>query len=282
MKKVYAILFTFSSFYFAQAQVEDESCLPPDKKVLKILESASKSVDYKQSSVQFNEAKLAAPDNAMVYYDFAMYTYNVGLKHYESQPNPDMGDRSFLKAEELFAKALELCPDYHANCSYYLGVINYTQEDKPEALKWFKVFTAYKNSDNSKYPEDYDKKMSDVKEVVKEMENQVQLISEKVPFVPMLVKNVSSDKDEYFPMISPDNELIFYTRKVNRANLGDLVSNIVEEFTFSQRADFFADFNGGEPLKKPFNDGMFSNYGAATLSVDNKEMIICACKKEQV
>jgi outer membrane protein OmpA-like peptidoglycan-associated protein/tetratricopeptide (TPR) repeat protein len=282
MKKVYFIFLAFSIYQNANSQVEDESCQPPDKKVLKIIEAAAKSSDYKQSALQFNSAKEAAPENAMVYYEFAMYTYNAGLSHYENQPNPDMGDRSFAKAEELFLKALELCPDYHANCSYHLGVINYTQGDKPEALKWFKVFEVYKNSDNSKYPDDYDKKLSDVKEVVKEIEGQIQLTTEKVPFEPKLVRNVSSEKDEYFPMISPDNELIFYTRKVNRANLGDLVSNIVEEFTFSQRNDFFADFSGGEPLKKPFNDGTFSNYGAATLSVDNKEMIICACKKEQV
>jgi outer membrane protein OmpA-like peptidoglycan-associated protein len=56
----------------------------------------------------------------------------------------------------------------------------------------------------------------------------------------------------------------------------------VEEFTFSQRPDVKTDFNKGEPLKPPFNDGTFTNYGSATLSVDNKEMIICACKKEQV
>jgi len=30
----------------------------------------------------------------------------------------------------------------------------------------------------------------------------------------------------------------------------------------------------------PFNTGEFKSYGAATMSVDNKEMIICACKEE--
>jgi len=42
------------------------------------------------------------------------------------------------------------------------------------------------------------------------------------------------------------------------------------------------EFSGGDPLKNPFNDGSFSSYGAATLSVDNKEMIVCACQKVEV
>jgi outer membrane protein OmpA-like peptidoglycan-associated protein len=93
---------------------------------------------------------------------------------------------------------------------------------------------------------------------------------------------VSSKLDEYFPMISPDNDLLFYTRKIDRKNLGDISSNIREEFTISSRADSKGSFTPGDPLPKPFNDGTFFNYGTATLSVDNKEMIICACKVEKV
>ncbi|MEY3438574.1 MAG: hypothetical protein RL265_1159, partial [Bacteroidota bacterium] len=122
----------------------------------------------------------------------------------------------------------------------------------------------------------------DVNEVLKDSKAEQEVLAIEVPFSPSIVKNVSSDKDEYFPMISPDNELIFYTRKLDRANLGDIRSNIVEEFTFSKRSDVKSAFNYGEPLKRPFNTGEFTNYGAATLSVDNKEMIICACKKEIV
>jgi outer membrane protein OmpA-like peptidoglycan-associated protein len=38
----------------------------------------------------------------------------------------------------------------------------------------------------------------------------------------------------------------------------------------------------GQAFNHPFNDGSFASYGAATMSVDNKEMIICACKSEMV
>jgi len=83
-------------------------------------------------------------------------------------------------------------------------------------------------------------------------------------------------------MISPDNELLFFTRKVDRTNLGDIEKNIQEEFTISTFNKENNEFNYGTPLNKPFNDGYFKNYGSATLSLDNKEMIICACRNEKV
>ena len=282
MKYVYFLVILLSQSFISFSQEEDESCLPPDKKVLKLLEVAKKSSDTKSAIANFSEAITLAPENAMVYYEYAMFAYTMGLKNYDEQPNPAMGDRNFAKAEEMFQTALEHCSDYHANCSYYLGVINYTQLDKTEAMKWFEAFKNFKHSDNSRYPEDYAKKMGDVNEVLKDSKAEQEVLAIEVPFSPSIVKNVSSDKDEYFPMISPDNELIFYTRKLDRANLGDIRSNIVEEFTFSKRSDVKSAFNYGEPLKRPFNTGEFTNYGAATLSVDNKEMIICACKKEIV
>lgn len=280
--KHYYFLFLFSGFIFTSiAQEEDESCLPPSKKVLKYIETGSKAADAKTAVDNFNSAIAEAPDNAMVFYEYGMYAYKAGLKYYDQQPNPAMGDKSFQKAEDMFKKAHEFCSDYHANVTYYLGVINYTQGEKADAINWFKQFKNYKHSDNTRYPDDYDKKIADVNQVLKNLEDEQSILASEVPFAPSIVKNVSSAKDEYFPMISPDNELIFYTRKLDRAMQGDLVSNVVEEFTFSQRPLVTSDFNYGEPLKNPFNDGSFSNYGAATLSVDNKEMIICACKREK-
>ncbi|MEN9399537.1 MAG: hypothetical protein RL632_638 [Bacteroidota bacterium] len=249
---------------------------------MKLIETAVNASDAKTAIENFNEAISAAPDNATAYYEYAMYAYEAGIKSYDRSPNPAMGDKSFAKAEEMFRKALEMCSDFHANCSYFLGVINYSQKDMDEAEKWFVKFTEFKSDDNTRYPQDYSKKLADVNEVLMEQKSEKEILSNAVPFAPQEVKNVSSAKDEYFPMISPDNELIFFTRKLDRANYGDLVSKMVEEFTFGQRTDVNSPFDAGKPLKAPFNDGAFTNYGAATLSVDNKEMIICACKKEVV
>jgi len=283
MKQIYFLLLILP--FLTTAQTEDEACLPPNKKVLKLLESASKAQDIKTASENYTAALQAAPDNAMVYYEYAMFAYATGLDYYKKQPSPTLGDKSMQKAEDMFRKALEQCSDYHADCFYYLGVINFTQKDNKEALQWFKAFQTFKHSDVKRYSDDHDKRLKDVKEVLADLEAEEDLLGKQVPFAPQIVKNVSTKSDEYFPMISPDNELIFYTRKKSKAGMGDELYKdalVVEEFTFSQRPDINALFSGGEGLKAPFNTGEFSNYGSATLSVDNKEMIICACKREVV
>lgn len=270
----------------AVAQVEDERCLPPSKKVLKLIDAGREAKDTPTAVGKFKEAIEMAEDNAMAYFEFGMFAYNSALEYYKTQPNPMLGDKNFKKAEEMFLETIERCPDYHADCYYLLGVINYTQQDKPAAIKWFKQFLAFKSSDVKRYPDDFTKKESDVKEVLADLEHENKIKTEEVPFEPSIVPNVSSSTHEYFPMISPDNEVMYYTRVVDRNTLGDgqifKSGNIREEFYFSKRPDIQSLFDNGNPESAPFNDGSVESYGAATLAVDNKEMIFCACKTEMV
>ncbi|MDX1652696.1 MAG: OmpA family protein [Brumimicrobium sp.] len=279
--RFFFIVFTSSLTAYSFSQVEDESCLPPKKKTLKLLEQAS-TESPQEAFALYKEAMDAEEDNAMVYYEFAMYAYKRGLEFYEKSPNPRDGDKSMERAEELFKKTLERCSDYHSDCFYYLGIINYTFGKQEEAIKYFKEFKKFNHSDMSRYSEDHEKRLKDVQEVINKYEEEAAFLENQVPFDPKIVKNVSTSSDEYFPMISPDNEIMFYTRKVDRTNKGDIVRTIREEFTWSKRPDMNSLFDSGKPLSPPFNDGTFESYGAATLSVDNKEMIICACKDEMV
>ncbi|HIP32718.1 MAG TPA: hypothetical protein EYG86_08160 [Crocinitomicaceae bacterium] len=282
MEKIYISLFCVTISMFSFSQEEAESCAKPSKKVMKLINAGINAKDTRTAVESFNAAIKLDEENATAYYEYGMYAYNQGLKNYDTYPNPARGDRSFLKAEEMLSIALDLCSDFHANCSYYLGVINYTQQDKRTAIKWFKEFKKFKHSDTDRYPEDFTKKLNDVNEVLADLERDQKVKENVVPFKPQIVKNVSTSNNEYFPMLSPDNELIFYTRKLDRKNLGDMRSKVVEEITFSKRKSVLQNFDNGAPLANPFNDGSFQSYGAATLSVDNKEMIVCACKKEEV
>ena len=268
-------------FQFGFSQEEDEACLPPSKKILKMLDLARVAPDAQTAVGGFNEAIKENSDNAMVYYDFAMYAYNSGTKYLETLPNPAMGEKSYKKSEEMFIETLNHCADYNANCSYYLGVINYYQQEMLEAIKWFKIFKNFKHADPTRYPDDYAKKLDDVNSVIKELEEEIEMNSKKVPFDPKIVPNVSSANPEYFPMISPDNELMFFTRKVDLGGTGEIVRDkIQEQFSYSLRPNIATPFDKGKAFNKPFNDGTFQSYGAATMSVDNKEMIMCACKNE--
>lgn len=282
MKKLYFLLFPFviSSSLFAQE--EDASCVNPNKKTQKYLDAAMNAPDAKTAVENFNKAIESEPENAGVYLAYGQYAYQKGMEYYEKNPNPSMGDRSFQTAEDQLVKAAEACSDYHSDIYYLLGVINYTQEDMPTAVDYFQKFLAFKNTDNSRYSESYTKQVSDVKQVIGQLKSDAEFSAKTVPFEPHIVPNVSSKEDEYFPMMSPDNTLMFYTRKHDAAAMGDMVSNFQEQFTFSKRADETLPFDNGKGFAKPFNDGSFQSYGAASMSVDNKEMIICACKKTEV
>ena len=282
MTKIYTLLFLVCLTFSATSQEESEACIDPSKKVMKLIKAGFEAEDARSAVDNFSAAIAMDDGNATVYYEYGMYAYDTGVAARKKYPNPAIANKSFLKAEEMFSIALDLCSDFHGNCTYYLGIINFTQNDKPTAIKWFKEFKKFKHSDTERYPEDYTKKLKDVNEVLIDLEREAEIKNNEVPYLPSLVKNVSTNANEYFPMISPDNEMIFYTRRLDRKHLGDIKSNVVEEITFSTRGSMLNDFNGGDPLRNPFNDGSYSSYGAATLSVDNKEMIVCACQKVEV
>jgi tetratricopeptide (TPR) repeat protein len=61
--------------------------------------------------------------------------------------------------DEMFKQALTYFSDYHANCSYYIGVIQYSKGNKTEAIEYFKKFAAFKSDDQGRYPEDFSKKL---------------------------------------------------------------------------------------------------------------------------
>lgn len=284
MKHSFTLAIFSLSTLISLGQEEDASCLAPDKKVVKMIETAKNAPDAQTAVINFTKAIDAAPDNATAYFEFGVYAYNQGKKAYENNPNPAVGDKSWARAEELFEKAAEICYDFHSDMYYFLGVINYTQEDKETASKWFQKFVEFKNDDMSRFGADYANQLKDVKEVLKLNQDEKELMSTTVPFNPFLVKNVSSAEDEYFPMISPDNLFMFYTRKVGNTEMdGFMAAGTTKEvYTYSERKDETIDFTKGTAFKAPFNKGDFDSYGAATMSVDNKEMIICACKRSEV
>jgi outer membrane protein OmpA-like peptidoglycan-associated protein len=91
-----------------------------------------------------------------------------------------------------------------------------------------------------------------------------------------VLRGVSTNADEYLPMFSPDNELLFFTRVTKKQAKGDYITIDVEELTESRRADVKQDFDKGAALPKPFNMG--DNYGGVTVSVNNKEVFVTICR----
>ncbi|MCB0479389.1 MAG: PD40 domain-containing protein, partial [Crocinitomicaceae bacterium] len=270
------------------AQEEDEDCTINDKKVQKILEKikSEKMAGPEHLMDRYTlmaDAKKILPDNGALMYEMARMVMDHADQMYDQPGNTNKALAKYGKAAEIFIQVTEMCPSYSPMAYYSVGYVYYIQDKKKEAQVWFDKFLNYEKrfpkEDRDKYPPNYKKLKSTVEEILPSLQSKEMLLSDKKPFNPKKVVNVSTPTSEYLPMLSPDNELIFYTRKVNKNTAAAVRSNITEQFTVSQRPDWNSLFDNGNGLTAPFNTGDFDNYGGVTLSVDNKEMIICACKK---
>ena len=274
------ILVSFTSFVVAQEDLdENENCSKPNKKALKILDKGLKNTDYNKRLAAIGEAIKIQPENASLYNVYANEIFKEGNRLIKSEFTPDRGLKTLKTSRQAYLKVLRCCPNFSAEAVNRIISISFQNNELDLALEWINNYLETENNFIS-VDANYEQNKNKYESIRKEIEEEKAFYENQVPFNPKIVKYVSSENEEYFPMISPDNELIFYTRKLDKRTLGDIKGKIVEEFTFSTRPSAFADFSKGEAFKSPFNDGTFSNYGAATMSVDNKEMIICACKEE--
>jgi outer membrane protein OmpA-like peptidoglycan-associated protein/Tfp pilus assembly protein PilF len=260
----------------AQAQKDDEMCSlkPENKKVAKSYPQILNPDTPDKTRIDLLKKAIETDPNCTVcYFDLGSvayaYAYNSG--------------GSYNRAKEYFSKVLELCPGFHSEVYYALALIATDEGDDASAIEYFEKYISFKSDEAERYGNSYDEKRKLAKGALEELKFFVNYFENKVPFDPKPVKNVASSFDEYLPMISPDNELMFFTRRVEGNKKATITSDEVwiEQFMMASRTGT-ADFQGGKPMGDPFDDPKFTNLGGVTISVDNHEMIICGCKKEMV
>ncbi len=276
MNKLLLVAFLVFSLDSSSQKKEAEQCaFPTNKKILKQLDKAH------APSTPAKEQYQALKDGLEIDANCAQCMLELGIRSFNiNADRQSLGQSySFEYAVKYFNDLISLCPQYHADPYYYLGIFYYGEKNNAETVKYFNLFLNYKNGNEFSYAEDHQKKVADVKEILPEIAFSETFYKNVVPFNPEVVIGVSSRSDEYLPMLSPDNEMIFYTRKRDAAAPGDIKTKIIEEFTLSLRDDISKPFDGGSPLPKPFNQG--PNYGGSSISIDNKEIIICSCKDEK-
>jgi len=193
-----------------------------------------------------------------------------------------VGEIKFLRSKRTgtpFSEAMahlerlsQLCPTYHSEMYYLLGAMAYADREYEKAIPWFEQYLRFPDDDPTRMEKDYAKRYDEVQEALSVVKEYAEIYREPVEYAPRKVLGVSSDADEYLPLIAPDGEIMFYTRQIYTKAKGDYEPRLQELFTWSRRPDINARFDDGEPLPPPFNLG--DNYGGATVSVDNKELII--------
>lgn len=249
------------------AQDDADPCAAPtDKKIVKLLEDASKAKDPAQRHAKLKSTLEVDPECIECHFRLGLSAYRIARE----------SGKGYDAAIRYLEKVQATCPTYHSDVPYTLGTMRYADGDFAGAAKAFEAFRKFPSDDATRMSKDYDKKYQDVEEVMPELQFYVDFYSNTAPLDPKALANVSTPDDEYLPMFSPDNELIFFTRKRMVRAKGDIISREVEELMEARRPNASTDFDPARILPEPFNTG--DNYGGVTISVNNKEMFVTVCE----
>ena len=255
-----------------QAQDEPGPCdKPMDKKIVKALEDAAKEKNPTEKHAKLKALSDAWPDCTECAFQLGISAFN----------RAKAGAGGFDACIKYLEPVRDKCPDHHSDVYYVLGTAYYRKERFPESAQALQKFLNFPKEDPSKLSADIDAKTADAEKVMPELAFYADFYKDQRPFNPTILAPVSTKEDEYFPMFSPDNELIFFTRMSRKQAKGDFVTTQVEEIMEARRPDTKQSFGLGEPLPKPFNLGSDS-YGGATVSINNKEVFLVIGKPTDV
>lgn len=234
------------------------------KKSLKVYHKAIKNLaEGKKREAQTSLFQLTKSEP-----DFAQAFYSLGQIYIKNKP-PNVAS-----ARKYFEKAIALCPDSVLYAHYFMGKIYYGSKDYKNAIKSFEFFL--KDVDKIKTDEEY----FEIKNYLEYARVTDKLLSNPVPFKPVKVQGISTNADEYLPIISPDNEFALFTRRTSQYMRRGLTEQMVEKekFTYSLRNHDGA-FEQGWEMDHPFNK--VENEGAATLTIDNNDLYYTVCFREE-
>lgn len=248
------------------AQVEDKECdFEVSKKSEKLFKKAMEDLQYghfSEGSIKLEDAIDDSPEFLRAIWIQA----DLNRRNTNRYRKEDVAIQSYLKI-------IDLCPSYkNYYAYYYLGKIYFEAEQWSQAHKMFEAFLI---ADTDKIHEDnYD----DAVDLSKYAKFYDEIYSKPVPFAPFIVEDVSSQEDEYLPSLSPDNDLLYFTRRFQaKANqkVRGFDAQMEEKFCVATRTGLNK-FTIGNIMDNPFNEQ--SNEGGATLTIDNKELYYTRCK----
>ncbi|MEO6903578.1 MAG: OmpA family protein [Bacteroidia bacterium] len=267
------VFILFTSFALTlMAQEEGAPCQTiENKKAVKLYEQGLDKKNKKEERLAFlKEAIKLEPD--YVDANFAFAEERIKTLIYE--------DAAFKPTQPYFKKVVEICPNYHSDPYYYLGFIAYEESDWKEAVKNLKAFLNFKSDDDKKFSKNYEGFLTEAKSMMRYAKFYDEILNHPVPFDPTPVAGICTDKDEYLPIISADDEQMLFTRKQPYANKNLVyeTDKELELFSYSKRNPTTGLFDKGKRMPYPFNKN--GSEGGATMTIDNKHLYFTICKDE--
>ncbi len=187
-----------------------------------------------------------------------MGEYDKALQYYEE----------VIKRDELFSRSVY----------FRAGWASYKTGDYEKALMYYGKFEFLLGKPAHEFSDIADKEAGEEAEMVAQLDNNIRacyISRDSITFLSVkaienLGENINSRADEYFPFVSNDQHLLFFTgRRNNRADENIYYSQLInDEWTESL------------PLGSKFNTS--SHEGMTTVVRDGKTMFFTACGREGV
>jgi outer membrane protein OmpA-like peptidoglycan-associated protein len=242
-------------FIFPSTVLFAQDCPKPSKKAQKLFDKAAKYKFRGQEGYQYLvDAVAEDPD----------FVEALSILAYLNTKRDDSQQRINL-SKKYYQSSYAACPSYkNYDAAYWLGNHFYENREYEQAYDYLKVYT-----DNASAAQENE--LDRANELRKRIEKYRELFKNPVPFDPKLVSGVSSKDDEYLPMLSPDNQFLFYTRRTE-VDSKSVYGKQSKELFIQSRKRYDGTYSGGIPLPEPFNQGAYQ--GGSTISVDNKLLFI--------
>jgi len=210
------------------------------------------------------------------WYALADYNYHKGMELATDSFNQDIGIY-FQEALQQFDKVILLCPSFNDYKSYFYKAEYYYLLREFSQSKFYILQFLEKTQQRGKIEQKG-------KKYLKNINLYAYLINNPVPFEPKIIEGVSSRDDEYLPFLSPDGDWLFYTHRYKKKLNNYQTKQWVEEFTVSKRLNnphnHTEAYSVGIAMPYPFNTQQ-RNEGAASLTIDNKQMYITVCETKR-
>lgn len=249
MRYLFPLLF-LSVSVFAQNECE-QSVSNDAKKHYKKAEDAARNWQYGRAYSYLEKALLEKAD-----YVKALFLYGQ-LK---------MEQEDFAHAQDLLIKGISICPMYSEEMYWLIASMAFEEGNHERAAQYYEFYLRFFGINQEKKAL-AQKRWDDARFLM-------EMYEMPVPYQPQPVPGISTEDDEYLPILSPDNDIALFTRRRVKQEVGMLRPATVEEFVMSSMKDGV--FNLGNLMPYPFN--LHDNEGGASLTIDNNELFITICE----
>lgn len=272
------LLFGVVQFSFAQDFEDDDCGMSSNKKAVKEYQKAvdKKKYGFRERMNFYNLAIEIDPD----------FTLAIWNKNFAQIKDARGKHKPYQRTLSDLLTVVENCPQMHSAAYFFLGEIYMNDEEFENAAIYYDKFLHFRDEDDSKYERRYEEQVATAKTNLELAEFLTYHYANPLPFNPKKVVPLSTeDSDEYLPSISPDNEVMLYTRRItltqNERETTVKSNRIVQVERFSVSGFVNGEFGVGQAFGEPFNTNTQANYGGATISSDNKEIFFTVCEPVQ-